>query len=47
MDLYELYDLIDLQTEMIQKLKLVGEKIDLKQIDFYLEQLIDMIRKLL
>ena len=41
MDLYELYDLIDLQTEMIQKLKLVGEKIDLKQIDFYLKQLMD------
>lgn len=41
MDLYELYDLIDLQTEMIQKLKLVSEKIDLKQIDFYLKQLMD------
>lgn len=41
MDLYELYDLIDLQTEMIQKLKLIGEKIDLKQIDFYLKQLMD------
>lgn len=41
MDLYELYDLIDLQTEMIQKLKLVGEKIALKQIDFYLKQLMD------
>ncbi len=41
MDLYELYYLIGLQTEMIQKLKLVGEKIDLKQIDFYLEQLMD------
>lgn len=41
MNLYELYDLIDLQTEMIQKLKLVGEKIDLKQIDFYLKQLMD------
>ena len=41
MNLYELYDLIDLQTEMIQKLKLIGEKIDLKQIDFYLKQLMD------
>ena len=42
MNLYELYYLIGLQTEIIQKLKLVSEKIDLKQIDFYLEQLIDM-----
>lgn len=42
MDLYELYCLIDLQAEMVEKLRLVSEKIDLKQIDLYLEQLMDM-----
>lgn len=42
MELQELYYLIGLQTEMIQKLRLVSEKIDLEQIDLYLEQLMDM-----
>lgn len=42
MELQELYYLIGLQAEMIQKLRAVSEKIDLKQIDLYLEQLMDM-----
>lgn len=42
MELSELYYLIDLQTEMIQKLRLVNEKIDFKRMDLYLEQLTDM-----
>lgn len=42
MELQELYDLIGLQTEMVQKLRLVSGKIDLQQIDLYLEQLMDM-----
>lgn len=42
MKIYELYDLIDLPTEMIQNLKSISEKTDLKQIDLYLEQLMDM-----
>lgn len=42
MELLELYYLIDLPTEIVQKLKLVSEKVNLKQIDFYLKQLMDM-----
>ncbi len=41
MELTELYGLIDLQSEIVQKLKSIGEEIDLKQIDLYLEQLMD------
>lgn len=41
MELQELYDLIDLQPEIIQKLELAGETVDFGQIDSYLEQLMD------
>lgn len=42
MEADELYDLIGLQTEIIQKLKLVSKHIDFKQIDLYLEQMMDI-----
>ncbi len=42
MKLHELYDLIGLQAEIIQKLNAAGEQMDFTQIDFYLDQLMDM-----
>lgn len=42
MELYELYGRINLQTEMVQRLKQVGERIDWRQIEPYLKQLTDM-----
>lgn len=41
MELQELYSLIDLPAEMLQKLNRISEKIDLKQMDGYLEPLLD------
>lgn len=40
-ELTELYDLIGLPSEIEQKLKSISEETDLKQIDSYLEQLMD------
>lgn len=42
MDLQELYYLLDLQPEIIEKLELISKKVDLRKIDLYLEQLMDI-----
>lgn len=42
MELQELYQLIDLQPEMRERLQSVGKEVDLKQVAPYLEQLTDM-----
>lgn len=42
MELYELYELIGLQPEIIQKLNAAGEQMDFTQLDFHLEQLMNM-----
>lgn len=42
MELQELYALIELQPEAVQKLEQIGGDIDLSQIDLYLEQLTDI-----
>lgn len=41
MELYELYRLINLQTEMIQELKVVSGQLNINQFDLYLEMLMD------
>lgn len=42
MEWKELYCLINLQPEIIQKLESISDKMDIKEIDLYLEQLMDM-----
>ena len=42
MELQELYHLIDLQPEIVQKLEMTGSKMDLSQIDPYLVQMLTM-----
>lgn len=42
MDLLELYRLIDLQPEIVQKLKVIGARVDLDYLNLYLERLMDM-----
>lgn len=42
MELSELYDLIGLQTGIIERLEFVRENIDFRQIELYLEQMMDM-----
>lgn len=42
MELYELYNLIGLQSEMIQSLRFAGKEIDFKKTNLYLEQMMDM-----
>lgn len=38
---YEIYDLIDLQAEMVHKLEAIRREIDIGQIDGYLEKMMD------
>ena len=40
--LNEIYDLIDLQPEIIKKLEAIDGQIDLEQIDIYLERMLDI-----